>query len=101
MGKKLFVGNLPFSVNDESLAGLFSEVGTVESAKVKLRGKATKINKKTSSDGAGFFEFADLEADIYKIITKKKEYKKSNQTITLDDGEEEEITIEIEKIVEV
>jgi hypothetical protein len=75
--------------------------GTVESAKVKLRGKATKINKKTSSDGAGFFEFADLEADIYKIITKKKEYKKSNQTITLDDGEEEEITIEIEKIVEV
>lgn len=75
--------------------------GTVESAKVKLRGKATEINKKTSSDGAGFFEFADLEADIYKIITKKKEYKKSNQTITLDDGEEEEITIEIEKIVEV
>ena len=75
--------------------------GTVESAKVKLRGKATKINKKTSSDGAGFFEFADLETDIYKIITKKKEYKKSNQTITLDDGEEKEITIEIEKIVEV
>lgn len=34
MGKKLYVGNLPFSVNDESLRDYFSSQGTVESSKV-------------------------------------------------------------------
>ena len=34
MGKKLYVGNLPFSVTDQSLADAFSKCGTVESAKV-------------------------------------------------------------------
>lgn len=34
MGKKLYVGNLPFSVNDQTLADHFSKAGTVESAKV-------------------------------------------------------------------
>lgn len=34
MGKKLYVGNLPFSVDSDSLQTLFAEFGTVESAKV-------------------------------------------------------------------
>ncbi len=34
MGKKLYVGNLPFSVNDESLRSHFSKIGAVDSAKV-------------------------------------------------------------------
>jgi RNA recognition motif-containing protein len=34
MGKKLYVGNLPYSVNDSSLADKFGQFGTVESAKV-------------------------------------------------------------------
>jgi RNA recognition motif-containing protein len=34
MGKKLYVGNLAYSINDSSLESLFSEYGTVESAKV-------------------------------------------------------------------
>lgn len=34
MSKKLYVGNLPYSATDESLAQAFSECGTVESAKV-------------------------------------------------------------------
>jgi cold-inducible RNA-binding protein len=34
MGKKLYVGNLPFSVNDQSLSDHFASAGTVESAKV-------------------------------------------------------------------
>jgi len=67
----------------------------IESVKVKLKGKETKIEKKTSSDADGFFEFADLEADTYKITAKKRSYKKDKQTVTLEDGEEEEITIEI------
>lgn len=32
MPKKLYVGNLPFSVNDQTLMDMFSECGTVESA---------------------------------------------------------------------
>jgi RNA recognition motif-containing protein len=34
MGKKLFIGNLAFSVNDSTLQSAFSAQGTVESAKV-------------------------------------------------------------------
>lgn len=57
MGKKLFVGNLPFSVNDSSLATLFGEAGTVESAKV-ITDRDTGRSK-----GFGFVEMAtDQEA---------------------------------------
>jgi len=34
MGKKLYVGNLPFSVTDQVLQETFSQVGKVESARV-------------------------------------------------------------------
>lgn len=34
MGKRLFVGNLPFSTSSEDLKELFSEVGTCDTAKV-------------------------------------------------------------------
>lgn len=34
MGKKLYVGNLAFSVDSGSLANLFAQYGTVDSAKV-------------------------------------------------------------------
>ena len=34
MGKKLYVGNLSFDINDQSLADIFAEFGTIESAKV-------------------------------------------------------------------
>jgi RNA recognition motif-containing protein len=34
MGKKLYVGNLSFSVDSDNLSNLFAQYGTVESAKV-------------------------------------------------------------------
>ncbi|MBL7715589.1 MAG: RNA-binding protein [Bdellovibrionales bacterium] len=34
MGKKLFVGNLPFSATEDVLKDAFAECGTVESAKI-------------------------------------------------------------------
>jgi RNA recognition motif-containing protein len=34
MSKKLYVGNLPYSATDQTLADAFSACGTVESAKV-------------------------------------------------------------------
>lgn len=36
MGKKLYVGNLSYAVDDQSLAGLFAEFGQVESARVVM-----------------------------------------------------------------
>lgn len=50
---KLYVGNLPFSVRDEDLNGLFAEFGEVTEAKVitdKFSGR---------SKGFGFVTFAD------------------------------------------
>jgi cold-inducible RNA-binding protein len=52
MGKKLFVGNLPFSVTDDDLRQLFAQSGTVESAQVimdKFSGR---------SKGFGFVEMS-------------------------------------------
>lgn len=34
MSKKLYVGNLPYSATDQTLMDVFSEFGTVESARV-------------------------------------------------------------------
>lgn len=34
MSKKIYVGNLPYSANDQTLMNAFSQFGTVESAKV-------------------------------------------------------------------
>ncbi|RLA63835.1 MAG: RNA-binding protein [Epsilonproteobacteria bacterium] len=34
MGRKLYVGNLPFSATEDQLKDMFGEVGTVESAKL-------------------------------------------------------------------
>ena len=57
MGKKLYVGNLPFSATDQSLNETFSQCGTVESAKI-ITDRDTGRSK-----GFGFVEMsADSEA---------------------------------------
>src|SRR5215831_17681246 len=58
MGKKLYVGNLPFSATDERLMDMFQQVGHVESAKV-ITDRDTGRSK-----GFGFVEMAtDQEAE--------------------------------------
>jgi hypothetical protein len=58
MGKKLYVGNLPFSANDESLMDMFQQAGHVESAKV-ITDRDTGRSK-----GFGFVEMStDQEAE--------------------------------------
>src|SRR5207247_571304 len=52
MGKKLYVGNLPYSVTDKSLHEMFSRVGTVESARL-ITDRDTGRSK-----GFGFVEMA-------------------------------------------
>jgi len=64
MGKKLFVGNLPFSTTDQSLMNTFSQCGTVESSKVV-------IDRDTGrSKGFGFVEMSsdeEAQAAIAKL----------------------------------
>ena len=52
MGKKLYVGNLPFSVREQELQDRFAQVGQVESAKV-ITDRDTGRSK-----GFGFVEMA-------------------------------------------
>jgi len=52
MGKKLYVGNLPFSATDQSLAQTFSQCGTVESAKIIMDRDSGR------SKGFGFVEMS-------------------------------------------
>jgi RNA recognition motif-containing protein len=57
MGNKLYVGNLAYSVRDESLQGAFSQYGTVTSAKVMMDRETGR------SKGFGFVEMGnDAEA---------------------------------------
>lgn len=46
-----------------------------------------------SSDAEGFFVLEDLGADTYEIITKKANYRRDKQTVTIEEGEEKEIEI--------
>ena len=55
MSNKLYIGNLPYSVNEESLQDLFAQAGTVTSAKV-IKDKETGRSK-----GFGFVEMSSGE----------------------------------------
>jgi RNA recognition motif-containing protein len=57
MGRKLYIGNLPYSVTEEHLAAKFAECGRVESAKL-ITDRQTGQSK-----GFGFVEMSsDSEA---------------------------------------
>lgn len=57
MAKKLYVGNLPYSVTDDSLRDMFAEAGAVESASVVMDRMSGR------SRGFGFVEMSsDAEA---------------------------------------
>ena len=55
MGKRLYVGNLPFSQDDQTMEELFAEFGTVEFAKV------ITIRNSGRSKGFGFVEMSTEE----------------------------------------
>ncbi len=61
MSKRLYVGNLPWSVDDQKLEEMFSAHGAVSSAKV-ITDKYTRRSK-----GFGFVEF-DNDEDADKAI---------------------------------
>lgn len=53
MAKKLYVGNLPYSVDDETLHNHFAQFGAVDSAKVIMDRETGR------SKGFGFVEMTD------------------------------------------
>ena len=63
MGKKLYVGNLPYSATDQSLIDTFSQCGTVESAKVIMDRDSGR------SKGFAFVEMS-TEAEAAAAINK-------------------------------
>jgi len=62
MSKKIYVGNLPFRVDEDTLKDLFAKIGEVQSVKI-ITDVATGRSK-----GFGFIEMASDE-DVEKAIS--------------------------------
>lgn len=63
MGKKLYVGNIPFNAEEEELKNLFATIGEVESVKIIIDSQTGQ------SRGFGFVEMA-TEEDAAKAIAE-------------------------------
>ena len=76
MGKKLYVGNLPFNTTDESLQEIFAQAGNVQSAKI-ITDRDTGRSK-----GFGFVEMSS-DAEAADAIQKFNgaEYGGRNMTV--------------------
>jgi RNA recognition motif-containing protein len=79
MGKKLYVGNLPFSTTEQTLASTFSQCGTVESAKI--------ITDRDSgrSKGFGFVEMSS-DAEAAAAITKFNGVEYEGRAMTVNEA---------------
>ncbi len=81
MGKRIFVGNLPFSATDQVLQETFAQYGVVESAKVitdRMSGR---------SKGFGFVEMA-TDAEALAAIEKLNGAEYEGRTITVNEARE-------------
>ncbi len=79
MGKRLYVGNLPYAVNDERLLEIFSEVGTVSSAQVILDRNTGR------SKGFGFVEMA-TEEEAQAAIEKLNQQEVDGRNIVVNEA---------------
>ncbi|MFA4967103.1 MAG: RNA-binding protein [Candidatus Margulisiibacteriota bacterium] len=76
--KSIFVGNLPWSVNDAELSAKFAEFGSVISARI--------VSDKFSGKSRGF-GFVDMEdADAEKAIAALSGYKWGDREITVNEA---------------
>lgn len=75
----------------------------IESARMRLKGTQSrkKSFKVAFSDENGFFQFLNLDADVYDISAAKADFKTTRYTEELKEGEEKEIEIVLGKIKEV
>jgi len=83
MATKLFVGSLAYSVTDEELSEIFSEVGKVESAKVILDRDTQR------SKGFGFVEMS-TEEEAKAAIDKLNNKEVSGRAIVVNEARPQE-----------
>jgi RNA recognition motif-containing protein len=83
MGRKLYVGNLPFSVTESVLSDLFSQLGTVESARL--------ITDRDSgrSKGFGFVEMSTDE-EAQKAISEMNGKEVEGRALTVNEARPQE-----------
>lgn len=83
MSTKLYVGNLPFSFDDQTLNTVFAAVGNVTSAKV-LTDRATGRSK-----GFGFVEMATAE-DAQRAINELNNTEQQGRKINVAEARPKE-----------
>lgn len=79
MGRKLYVGNLPFSATEQVLSDAFAEYGTVESAKI-ITDRDTGRSK-----GFGFVEMSSDE-EAQAAITKLNGSQWEGRQLTVNEA---------------
>lgn len=80
MGRRLYVGNLPYKATDEDLMALFSSVGDVASARV-MRDMATGRAR-----GFGFVEMTTDEA-AQRAIEKLHQHEMDGRAIVVNEAQ--------------
>lgn len=83
MGTKLYVGSLPYSTTEQELQQLFSQYGTVQSAKV-ITDRYTG-----QSRGFGFVEMATAD-DAQKAITALNGSALGGRTLVVNEARPQE-----------
>ena len=79
MGRRLYVGNLPFKTTDEELTELFSQAGTVQSVQVM------KDNVTGRARGFAFVEMATDEG-AQNAIAKFHEYQLEGRALVVNEA---------------
>src|SRR5580765_8026137 len=79
MGRRLYVGNLPYETGENDLQDLFARAGTVETVKV-MRDMATGRAR-----GFAFVEMASDE-EAQKAITELHEYQLGGRSLTVNEA---------------
>jgi RNA recognition motif-containing protein len=79
MGKKLYVGNLPFSATEDSLKEAFSQFGTVESVAI-ITDRDTGRSK-----GFGFIELG-TQQEAAEAISKMNSTEMDGRTIKVSEA---------------
>jgi RNA recognition motif-containing protein len=79
MGKKLYVGNLPFTTTDQDLSDLFAQAGQVTSAKVIMDRDSGR------SKGFGFVEM-NSDAEAEKAISQFNGKDMNGRALTVNEA---------------
>lgn len=79
MGKKLYVGNLPYSTNDQILKEKFEEIGKVDSSKIIMDRESGR------SKGFGFIEMSN-EEDALKAISALNGFEFGGRPLTVSEA---------------